>query len=82
MSIEFLFQRFGKLTLIISLVCLLATVGGALWSPGRYYEQSIYTSEYGFNIYPNYPPQIGDNCTIRLRTFAPAQKVTLVTDQM
>ncbi|MBI5399560.1 hypothetical protein HZB07_02960 [Candidatus Saganbacteria bacterium] len=66
---------------IIFLVCLLATVGESLWLPDRYYEVSIYTSEYGLNFYPDYPPVIDDTVTLRLRTFAPAQKMTLVTDR-
>jgi hypothetical protein len=44
-------------------------------------EDAIYSDEYYLSTYPNYPPQIGDNVTLRLRTFNPAQKVTLYSDR-
>jgi len=45
---------------------------------GKYYEKAIYTDDFGLSFYPDYPPEIGQNITLRLRTFSPAQKVTFI----
>ena len=44
-------------------------------------EDGIYADDYYISLYPHYPPRIGDKVTIRLRTFSPAQKVTLYSDR-
>src|SRR3989338_3428743 len=46
-----------------------------------FYERSIYTDEYGLSYYPDYPPAIGETITLRLRTFKPAQKITIYSDR-
>ena len=71
-----------KAALTLAVLLLIAVeLAGAEAAPGLLYEESIYSSEYGLSIYPNYPPQIGQNLTLRLRTFKPAQKVTLYSDR-
>ncbi|MEA3493740.1 MAG: hypothetical protein U9R38_05080 [Candidatus Margulisiibacteriota bacterium] len=45
------------------------------------YEEAIYTKDYALSFFPKYPPDIGETTTLRLRTFAPAQKVTLYSDR-
>lgn len=44
-------------------------------------EEALYTSDYYLSIYPEYPPQIGEKITLRVRTFAQTQKVTLYSDR-
>jgi len=71
-------ERTIKVFILILLVAIARTASAEL---NQYYEKSIYTDEYGLNIYPDYPPAIGDEITVRLRTFSPAQKVTLYSDR-
>jgi len=70
-----------KVTIILLLTCLFAGGGLAAERRNLYYERAIYTDEYGLSIYPDYPAEIGQTITLRLRTFDPAQKVTLITDR-
>jgi len=63
------------------LLLIAVELAGAEVAPGLLYEESIYTSEYGLSLYPDYPPQVGQTLTLRLRTFKPAQKVTLYSDR-
>lgn len=48
---------------------------------GSFAEERIYANEYYVSFYPDYPPVIGEKITLRLRTFKPAQKVTLFSEQ-
>ncbi|MGB9612853.1 MAG: hypothetical protein ACPL4K_01575 [Candidatus Margulisiibacteriota bacterium] len=43
--------------------------------------EAIYKNDYCLSIYPHYPPYIGDEITIRIKTFIHAQKVTVYTDR-
>jgi hypothetical protein len=72
-----------RITALAFAVLLLIAVelAGAEVAPGLLYEDSIYTSEYGLSLYPDYPPLVGQTLTLRLRTFKPAQKVTLYSDR-
>ncbi len=63
------------------LTCLFLGRGQAAERRSLYYEKAIYTDEYGLSFYPDYPLEIGQAVTLRLRTFDPAQKVTLITDR-
>lgn len=54
------------------------TVGAAV---DFYYEKAVYVEHFGISFYPVYPPTVGQSITIRLRTFSPAQKVTIYTDR-
>ena len=65
----------------VFLLLLLAACCDIGLAQNLYYEKAIYTDEYGLSFYPDYPPTIGKTVTLRLRTFAPAQKVTLITDR-
>lgn len=62
------------LTLILFSFILLGCVGS-------FAEEAIYTGEYYVSFYPDYPPVIGEKITLRLRTFKPAQRVTLLTER-
>ena len=44
-------------------------------------SEAIYTNDYGLSIYPDYPPTIGQTVTLRLRSLAPVQKVSLYSDR-
>jgi hypothetical protein len=44
-------------------------------------EDAIYSDEYYLSIYPSYPPFISEKINLRLRTFKPAQKVTIYSDR-
>ncbi|MFH1826158.1 MAG: hypothetical protein ABH823_02575 [bacterium] len=50
-------------------------------NPAKYFEVALYTEEYGLQFFPDYPPVIGQEITLALRTFRPAQKVTMYTDR-
>jgi hypothetical protein len=66
---------------VFLLISAFPDAGGAALDLDKYYERAIYTDEYGLSIYPKYPPDIGETVTLRLRTFKPAQKVTLYSDR-
>jgi hypothetical protein len=66
--------------LCLALILFLIICSSA-FAQNKYYEKAIYTDEYGLSFYPTYPPTIGETITLRLRTFIPAQKVTLYSDR-
>ncbi|MFH1684135.1 MAG: hypothetical protein ABIA67_04550 [Candidatus Margulisiibacteriota bacterium] len=72
-------MRTKYLLIVIFLVAL--ACNQVVAEQDKYYEKSIYTDEYGLSFYPDYPPKIGETITLRLRTFDPAHKVTLVSDR-
>ncbi|OGC09076.1 hypothetical protein A3F86_01740 [candidate division WOR-1 bacterium RIFCSPLOWO2_12_FULL_45_9] len=65
-------------SIIVIFVCASARAETA---KNLFYERSIYTDEYGLSYYPDYPPAIGETITLRLRTFKPAQKITIYSDR-
>lgn len=69
-----------KLPTCLLVILIVASVTTAL-ERNLYYEKAIYTDEYGLSIFPDYPPELGQTVTLRLRTFDPAQKITLITDR-
>ncbi|MBU0671942.1 MAG: hypothetical protein KJ732_02815 [Candidatus Margulisbacteria bacterium] len=70
---------FLMIFMVLALGCMGMQSAGA--QRDLYYEKAIYTDEYGLSIYPEYPPTIGQTVTLRLRTFNPAFKVTLISDR-
>ncbi|MBU0501629.1 MAG: hypothetical protein KJ811_00085, partial [Candidatus Margulisbacteria bacterium] len=64
---------------LITLLILIAFLFGV--AAAKPLEQAIYTDEYALSLYPEYPATIGEATTIRLRTFYPAEKVTLISDR-
>ncbi|MFH1386862.1 MAG: hypothetical protein ABIH50_04265 [bacterium] len=44
-------------------------------------ELGIYTNEYSLSIFPDYPPAVGQEITLRVKTFYPATKVTVYSDR-
>ncbi|MDD5382736.1 MAG: hypothetical protein PHH60_03675 [Candidatus Margulisbacteria bacterium] len=71
-----MFKKAALLLIFLAFTGLSA--GNAL---DKYYEKAIYADEYGVSFYPDYPLTVGGTITIRLRTFKPAQKVTLYSDR-
>ena len=68
-----------KIFVCLSLIgIILASVS---FADNKYYEKALYTDEYGLSFYPDYRPSIGQTLTLRLRTFFPAEKVTLFSDR-
>jgi len=65
--------RKSLIFLLVILACL-ASVGHA-------YEQAIYTNEFSLSFFPDYPPTLGQTITLRVRTFKPVLKVTLISDR-
>jgi len=75
-------MRIKNLAGIALVVLLFISIAGYCSAdPDKYYELSVYTDEYGLSFFPEYPPFIGEEVTLRLRTFHPAQKVTLYSDR-
>ena len=74
-------RKSSIIIVVIILTCLFLGRGQAAERRNLYYEKAIYTDEYGLSFYPDYPLKIGQTVTLRLRTFDPAQKVTLITDR-
>ncbi|MDD5594247.1 MAG: hypothetical protein PHG97_05870 [Candidatus Margulisbacteria bacterium] len=69
---------------LIGLIFVLATAFGQIANAVAEQDDTytgIYTNEYYLSIFPDYPPVIGEEVTLRLRTFKPAQKVTLYSDR-
>jgi len=60
----------------LSICFLFVFLGSITWA-----LEAIYANDYCLSIYPNYPPYIGDLITIRVKTFVPAEKVTLYSDR-
>ncbi|MBN2058033.1 MAG: hypothetical protein JW782_04500 [Candidatus Saganbacteria bacterium] len=60
---------------------LVSVAAAAAENAGLYYEQAIYTDDYALSFFPVYPAVIGGPATLRLRTFSPAMKVTLISDR-
>ncbi|MFH1542672.1 MAG: hypothetical protein ABIE84_06240, partial [bacterium] len=48
---------------------------------GETADQAIYTDEYGLAFSPQYPPYVGQEVTLRIKTLRAAQKVTLNSDR-
>ncbi len=74
------FTMRGLAAILLSLF-LFASLCRISEAQGKYYEEAIYTDEYGLSFHPDYPPFIGEKTSIKLRTFKPAQKVTLYSDR-
>lgn len=77
-------NKIGRLTYYILIVFFLFALISCYDSGAAqnvFYEKAIYTNDYGLSFFPEYPPDIGETTTLRLRTFAPAQKVTLYSDR-
>ncbi|MFC1540436.1 hypothetical protein ACFL4J_00175 [Candidatus Margulisiibacteriota bacterium] len=72
-------QRTTIILVLFLLICSLSK--GSTAAPDKYYERAIYTDEYGLSTFPDYPATIGETITLRLRTFKPAQKVTIYSDR-
>jgi len=66
---------------LVVILLLFVFLLGTAEAQDKYYEKAIYTDEYGLSFHPEYPPYIGETTIIKLRTFKPAQKVTLYTDR-
>lgn len=68
---------------LILLICSICCAGSLLAAAPAdlYYERAIYTDNYALSFFPAYPAVIGETITLRLRTFAPAMKVTLISDR-
>ncbi|MFC1511319.1 hypothetical protein ACFL5U_02930 [Candidatus Margulisiibacteriota bacterium] len=67
------------ITLLIIIICLAIPSFGEGQAQG--YEEAIYTDEFGLGFYPSYPPTVGEEVVLGLRTFYAAQKVTIYTDR-
>lgn len=74
-------MRRHRLLEMILVFILLTSLGKIAEAQGKHYEEAIYTKEYGLSFYPVYPLAIGEKTTLKLRTFRPAQKVTLYSDR-
>ena len=72
--------KLNVLTVLIIVIFVCASAR-AETAKNLFYERSIYTDEYGLSYYPDYPPAIGETITLRLRTFKPAQKITIYSDR-
>jgi hypothetical protein len=59
------------LLLVLALGCCCAAAGA----------DDRFTNEYSLKFYPSYPPPLGREMTVRVRTYYPALKVTLYTDR-
>lgn len=76
-------MRIRSIIYILAVVFLFAVISQHDFGNAQniYVEKAIYTKDYGLSFFPEYPPDIGETTTLRLRTFAPAQKVTLYSDR-
>jgi len=67
--------------LLVTVFFLLVINPDLLLAQNKYGDIGIYSNEFALSFVPDYRPIVGEKIVLRLRTFKPAQKVTVYTDR-